>query len=148
MVERSYRIRVSLFPNEDISFFDFILFHLAKHTFVAVAATESLRVSKMKETKMCNVATVNWLIRAVGANLPLKKLIKFHPNDMLCCTDETADEFRRKFDIYMDSFTKKVSVGQLKSILDSMDDKVCDKTTTKFCHSVVLCGINFLNKSK
>lgn len=97
---------------------------LAKHTFVAIAATESLRVSKLKEAKICDVATVAWLMKAVGANVPLKKLINFHPSDMLCYTDKTADEFRRKYDKYSDSFTKKVSVGQLKSILDSIDVKV------------------------
>ncbi|KAG4073170.1 hypothetical protein HA402_002559 [Bradysia odoriphaga] len=97
-----------------------------KHTFVAIAATESLRVSKLKEAKMCNIATVNWLMKAVGANVPLKKLIRFHPSDMLSCTNETAEEFRRKYDKYSDSFTKKVSVGQLKSVLDSMDEKDLD----------------------
>lgn len=81
-------------------------------------------MSKLKEAKMCDVATVSWLMKAVGANVPLKKLIKFHPSDMLCYTDETADEFRRKYDKYSDSFTKKVSVGHLKSILDSMDETV------------------------
>lgn len=81
-------------------------------------------MSKLKETKMCNIATVNWLVKAVGANVALSKLLEFHPSDMLSFTDETANEFRRKYDQYSDSFTKQVSVGQLKSILDSMDDKV------------------------
>lgn len=83
----------------------------------------------MKETKMCNIATVNWLMKAVGANLPLKKLIKFRPNDMLCCTDELANEFQRKYDIFSDSFTKKVSVDQLKSILNAVDEKVNEHCT-------------------
>lgn len=86
---------------------------------------------------MFNVATVNWLIKAIGANLPLKKLIKFHPSDMLCCTDKTADEFRRKYDIYGDSFTKKVSVDQLKSILYAMDEKVY-LTETGNCFQITL----------
>lgn len=82
----------------------------------------------MKETKMCNIATVNWLMKAVGANLPIKKLIKFRPNDMLCCTDELANEFQRKYDIHSDSFTKKVSVDQLKSILHAVDEKVNEQS--------------------
>ncbi|KAJ6639658.1 DNA ligase 4 [Pseudolycoriella hygida] len=93
----------------------------AKRTFVCIAATESLRVTKLKEIQMCNIATVNWLVRAVGANVPLKKLISFHPNEMIFCTEETGIEFQRKYDIFSDSFTKKVSTDELKSIFKTMD---------------------------
>lgn len=107
-----------------ISTFRFSFRSLAKNTFVCIAATESLRVSKLKETKMCNIATVNWLMKALGANLPLKKLMKFHPGDMISYTDETASEFHRKYDIYSDSYTKNVSSDQLKSILNAMNVQV------------------------
>lgn len=73
---------------------------------------------------MYNIATVNWLIGAVGANVPMKKFSTFQPNDMLCYTDEIAYEFRRKYDKYSDSFTKNVSTDQLRAILNAMDEKV------------------------
>lgn len=77
---------------------------------------------------MCNIATVSWLMKALGANLPLKKLKTFHPSDMISFTEETASEFHRKYDIYSDSYRKNVSTEQLKSILNAMDEKVGTKT--------------------
>lgn len=43
---------------------------------------------------------------------------------MIFCTEELANEFKRKFDQYSDSYTKKVTTDHLKSILYSMDEKV------------------------
>lgn len=105
---------------------------IAKNTFVCVAATESLRVKKLKETGSYNIATVNWLIKAVGANVKMKKLIKFQPNDLLCYTIDVANEFERKFDKYSDSYTKKVSTDQLKALIDAMDEKVIKQTSKQY----------------
>lgn len=73
---------------------------------------------------MYNVATVNWLMKATGANIPMKKLLPFHPSDMLCYTEETANRFHRKYDCYSDSYTKPVTPDELKSILNAMHEKV------------------------
>ncbi len=146
MAVRWYKIPVSLLQGIVTKRIQNFSIHLAKHTFVAIAATESLRVSKLKEAKMCNIASVDWLVRAVGANLPLSKLIKFHPSDMLCCSDRTANEFRRKYDLFSDSFTKKVSADQLKSILNSMDEKVRERTFFFVYNSIVISFIKGIGR--
>lgn len=93
---------------------------------------------------MYNIASVDWLVRAVGANLALKKLKKFQPRDMLSYTDETANVFQRKYDIYSDSFTKKVSPDQLKSIFNAMDVKVQQQKILKPASHRYENVINFL----
>lgn len=94
-------------------------------TFVCVAADGilSFRVKQLMETKSYNIATVDWLVRALGGGT-VKDKLKLQPQDMICCTDELKAGFEKRYDIYGDSFTKRTTVDDLKVLLNKIKLKV------------------------
>lgn len=95
-------------------------------TFICIAADgiPTLKVKRLIETKSYNIATVDWLVRALGGDAVKKKLLKFQPQDMICCTEAMNDAFSKRFDAYGDSFTKPITVGDMKVLLDRIQLKV------------------------
>lgn len=94
-------------------------------TFICVAAAgTSLKVKQLMKTKSYNIATVDWLVRALGGETVKEKLLKFQPQDMICCTAEMEDAFTKRFDVYGDSFIKPTTIDNLKLLLKKIEFKV------------------------
>lgn len=49
--------------------------------------------------KECNIATPQWLVRALGSEQPLSELIKFQASDMVFATDTLQAQFNAESDI-------------------------------------------------
>lgn len=88
-------------------------------TFMCIAGVRTLRVKSLVNANeiLCNIATVDWLCRALGGNNERKKLLSFNPNDMICCKDELLQEFNVKYDEFGDSYTEKTTVDELRSLI-------------------------------
>lgn len=95
-------------------------------TFVCVAAAgiPSFRVKQLIETKSYNIATVDWLVRALGGETAKEKLLNFQPQDMICCTEAMEIAFTKRFDVYGDSFSKRTTIDNLKVLLAKIEFKV------------------------
>lgn len=75
-------------------------------------------------TKKYNIASVDWLIRALQSDTKLDRLLPFHPSDMLYATDELEKQFDHDFDQYGDSYTEPVNEEELIRLLENIDSKV------------------------
>lgn len=74
------------------------------------------------ETKSYNIATVDWLVRALGGGTVKDELLQFHPQDLIFCTEALEASFF-EFDAYGDSFTKQITIDNLKILLDKIELK-------------------------
>lgn len=100
----------------------------ASSTFVCIATAvgqQSLRVAALCRARTHNIASVEWLIGALGGDTVRSQLNDFQPSDMICCTPELERKFQTRFDVYGDSYTEQLDEGGLRRILDKMDIEVC-----------------------
>lgn len=68
--------------------------HLDSKTFVIIAGNpKSINVRDYKRNYNVNIATTDWLRRALGSDQPLTELIKFTPNDIIHATEELKAQF-------------------------------------------------------
>ncbi|XP_059617100.1 DNA ligase 4 [Phlebotomus argentipes] len=90
-------------------------------TFAIIAGDMTLNVRKYAEKKLYNIAKVEWLMKTLGSGTIPKKLPRFHPKDMISCTEELEDYFTKSFDDYGDSLTIPVDCASLKTLLGHIE---------------------------
>lgn len=94
-------------------------------TFLCIASHESLRVKTLIKKGDHDIASANWLLRALGSSRPLIEMPKFNRKDMHYSTPATCQEIRNNFDKFDDSYTEPFqSTGELVEFLNNMDMSV------------------------
>lgn len=82
----------------------FFFFTSDSKTFVIIVANpKTLNAKKFINAKIYNVAKPQWLVRALGSDEPLTKLIQFKPDDMFFATETLKAQFAEEVDEYDDS---------------------------------------------
>lgn len=88
-------------------------------TFLCIADNDkSLRVKGIIEKEQYNIATVEWLVRSFGIEIPLEKPPKLHPLEMVYATSDLRQRFSEEFDRFGDSYTELMSRSNLVAFLD------------------------------
>lgn len=90
----------------------------------ATAAQQSMRVAGLCKARSHNIATVEWLVGALGGGVALNRMPDLQPGDMICYTAEMEREFAQRFDAYGDSYVGELTAVDLARILDQMDVEV------------------------
>lgn len=90
-------------------------------TFVVIIGKRTNTAKKVIETQIYNVATVDWLIRALSGEEPKDQLLDFHPLDMIASNENLKRDFLQKYDEFGDSYTKQITEDELSNILDEID---------------------------
>ncbi|XP_065089614.1 DNA ligase 4-like [Ochlerotatus camptorhynchus] len=86
-------------------------------TYVTIAGDHTFLVNRIIESRKQNVATVEWLLRALGGSEKKDKLLDFKPNDMLATTALLREEMADRFDRFGDSLTMKISGAEEMRLL-------------------------------
>lgn len=105
-------------------------FILGPNTFLSIAGDRTFKVKKLIDTRAYNVASIEWLTKALGGTSVRSKLLDLGPKDMLATTPQFEQEFQKKFDKFGDSYTNAISEKDLKNILSKMDVKVSTRKCT------------------
>lgn len=104
-----------------------IYIHTAPSTFVCIATAfgqPSFRVAALCRVRTHNIASVEWLLGALGGDAVRTRLSDFQPSDMICCTPELERKFQQRFDAYGDSYVERLDEDNLRRIIDQMDVEV------------------------
>lgn len=105
----------------------FLFLYVAVNTFVVVAGQPKiLRVEKFIKKKEYNIATPQWLVRALGSESPLTELIKFTPSDMIFATEKLQQHFNDELDMAEDVYecdTPEIIFNEPTDVID--DIKQC-----------------------
>lgn len=99
----------------------------APTTFVCIAAPSAklpLRVEALCRERSHNIASVEWLIAALGGDSVRSRLNDFQPSDMICCTAEQERKFAQRFDAFGDAYAGLLEADGLRKIIDQMDVEV------------------------
>lgn len=94
------------------------------NTFVCIATPseqQPIRVAALCKARTHNIASVDWLIGALGGDAVRLRLNDFQPSDMICCTPELERKFQQRFDVYGDSYVVQLDEGNLRRIIDQMN---------------------------
>lgn len=89
----------------------------------------TLNVKKFINKKVHNIATPQWLVRALGSDKPLNQLIKFTPNDMVYATAALQEQFAAELDAGDETDTEPLYTGdsaQSASHHDTDDTVIVD----------------------
>lgn len=90
-------------------------------TYLTIAGDRTFLVNRIIDNQVYNVATVDWLMRALGGSEKKEKLLALKPNDMLATTATLREELSDNFDRYGDSLTIKISsVDEMRALLKQM----------------------------
>lgn len=92
---------VFLSMNENTKIIIPLVVFLGPKTFVVIAGEpKTLRVTQLIKKAIYDIATPQWLIRALGSDEPLTHLIKLTPGDIVFATDKLKEQFDAEADIY------------------------------------------------
>ncbi|XP_062537233.1 DNA ligase 4 [Armigeres subalbatus] len=90
-------------------------------TYLTIAGDRTFLVERIIESQVYNIATVDWLLRALGGSEKKEKLLVLKPNDMLATTAAFREEMADSFDRFGDSLTVKISdPEEMRALLKQM----------------------------
>ncbi|XP_062701194.1 DNA ligase 4-like [Aedes albopictus] len=94
-------------------------------TYLTIAGDRTFLVDRIIDSQVYNVATVDWLQRALGGSEKKDQLLPLRPNDMLAATESLREEMSDHFDRFGDSLTAKISnAEEMRALLKqvTLDD--------------------------
>ncbi|XP_055635949.1 DNA ligase 4 [Toxorhynchites rutilus septentrionalis] len=87
-------------------------------TYATIVGDRTFLVDRVIYSGRYNVATVDWLLRALGGSESRGSLAEFKPNDMLAMTASLREQMVDQFDRFGDSYTVKISgVDDMRALL-------------------------------
>lgn len=89
---------------------------------IIVGNPKSLRAKEFIDKKQYNIATIQWLVRALGSDKPLKSLIKFTPNDMVFATPALEEQFATGLDADDETDTEPMNYDNLAQPMENDDN--------------------------